>query len=343
MREERLVSPASTPEDEGGSGLRPTRLSTFVGQEPLKERLQIAIDAARERGEFLEHALFDGPPGLGKTTPAHIIAAEMDGKLVTTSGPALEKTADLMGILTNLEPGDVLFVDEIHRTPRAIEEYLYPAMEDFAVDFVLDKGPFAKAIRLSLKRFTLVGATTRAGLLSSPLRDRFGLYFHLDFYSAEALAAIVARSAGILGIAITPEATAEIARRARGTPRIANRLLRRVRDFAQVRGRPEVDVDLVRASLKLEGVDDAGLDELDRKVLDMIIRRYDGGPVGIEALAATLQEEVDTLTDVVEPYLLQTGFLTRTSAGRKASYKAYAHLRLRPARGAVQPELPLDE
>jgi len=200
-------------------------LGTFVGQETLKERLRIAVDAARERGEFLEHVLFHGPPGLGKTTLAHIIAAEMNGKLVTTSGPALEKTADLMGILTNLELGDVLFVDEIHRTPRAIEEYLYPAMEDFAVDFVLDKGPFAKAIRLALKRFTLVGATTRAGLISSPLRDRFGLYFHLDFYSPEALAAIVARSADILGVPIAPDATGEIARRARGTPRIANRLL----------------------------------------------------------------------------------------------------------------------
>jgi holliday junction DNA helicase RuvB len=343
MREERLVSPQNLPDDDGGSALRPGRLATFVGQESLKERLQIAVDAALERGEYLEHVLFHGPPGLGKTTLAHIIAAEMGGKLVTTSGPALEKTADLMGILTNLEPGDVLFVDEIHRTPRAIEEYLYPAMEDFAVDFVLDKGPFAKAIRLSLKRFTLVGATTRAGLLSSPLRDRFGLYFHLDFYSPEALAAIVARSSGILNIAITPEATAEIARRARGTPRIANRLLRRVRDFAQVRGRPEVDVALVRDSLKLEGVDDAGLDELDRKVLDTIIRRYDGGPVGIEALAATLQEEVDTLTDVVEPYLLQTGFLTRTSTGRKATLHAYEHLRIRRAGRGLQVELPLDD
>ncbi len=342
MQQERLVSPSSLPEDEGAGSLRPGRLASFVGQETLKERLQIAIDAARERGEYLEHVLFHGPPGLGKTTLAHIIAAEMGGKLVVTSGPALEKTADLMGILTNLEPGDVLFVDEIHRTPRAIEEYLYPAMEDFAVDFVLDKGPFAKAIRLSLKRFTLVGATTRAGLISSPLRDRFGLYFHLDFYGPEALAAIVARSAGILGVEITAEATAEIARRARGTPRIANRLLRRVRDFAQVRGQPTVDVDLVRASLKLEGVDDLGLDELDRKVLETIVQRYDGGPVGIEALAATLQEEVDTLTDVVEPYLLHQGFLTRTSTGRKATLKAYEHLHLRRPRRGTQAELPFD-
>jgi holliday junction DNA helicase RuvB len=341
---DRLVSPANTPDDEGGNNLRPTRLSTFVGQETLKERLQIAIDAARERGEFLEHVLFHGPPGLGKTTLAHIIAAEMGGKLVTTSGPALEKTADLMGILTNLEAGDVLFLDEIHRTPRALEEYLYPAMEDFAVDFVLDKGPFAKAIRLSLKRFTLVGATTRAGLISSPLRDRFGLYFHLDFYTPEALAAIVARSADILGVAIAPDATTEIARRARGTPRIANRLLRRVRDYAQVRGHPQIGLEQVRQSLQLEGVDDLGLDELDRKVLTTIIMRYDGGPVGIEALAATLQEEVDTLTDVVEPYLLKEGFLTRTSTGRRATYLAYEHLRLRRAKGGgLQSELPLDD
>jgi Holliday junction DNA helicase RuvB len=343
MAHDRVVSPASLPEDESGNALRPGRLASFVGQEALKERLQIAIQAALERGEYLEHVLFHGPPGLGKTTLAHIIAAEMGGKLVTTSGPALEKTADLMGILTNLEPGDVLFVDEIHRTPRAIEEYLYPAMEDFAVDFVLDKGPFAKAIRLALKPFTLVGATTRAGLISSPLRDRFGLYFHLDFYSAEALAAIVARSAGILGVAISDEATAEIARRARGTPRIANRLLRRVRDFAQVRGQAEIDLPLVGASLQLEGVDDLGLDELDRKVLATVISRYDGGPVGIEALAATLQEEVDTLTDVVEPYLLKEGFVIRTSTGRKATYKAYEHLRLRRGRQGAQPELPFDD
>src|SRR5919205_746721 len=251
----RLISPWPDPEDEGMSGsgaLRPPTLDAFVGQGKLKERLAIAIGAAQERDEPLEHVLFHGPPGLGKTSLAHIIAAEMGGKLITTSGPALEKTADLMGILTNLQPGDVLFVDEIHRTPRTIEEYLYPAMEDFAVDFVLDKGPFAKAIRLSLKKFTLVGATTRAGLLSSPLRDRFGLYFHLDFYAPDELATIVERSAGILGVAITPEATAEIARRARGTPRIANRLLRRVRDYAQVRGESLVDLALVGASLQLE-------------------------------------------------------------------------------------------
>src|SRR5215210_4491293 len=341
MREERLVSPQNLQDDDGGSTLRPGRLATFVGQETLKERLQIAIDAARERGEYLEHALFHGPPGLGKTTLAHIIAAEMQGKLTTTSGPALEKTADLMGILTNLEAGHVLFVDEIHRTPRTIEEYLYPAMEDFAVDFVLDKGPFAKAIRLPLKRFTLVGATTRAGLLASPLRDRFGLLFHLDFYTPVELEAIVRRSADLLGVDIEPEAATEVARRSRGTPRIANRLLRRVRDYAQVKAQAKVGLDVTRASLHLEGVDDEGLDELDRKVLTAIITRYNGGPVGIEALAATLQEETDTLTDVVEPYLLQQGFLIRTSAGRRATARSYDHLGIERPRtsGADQPPL----
>jgi Holliday junction DNA helicase RuvB len=316
-------------------------LGTFVGQARLKERLSIAIGAAQERDEPLEHVLFHGPPGLGKTTLAHIIAEEMGGKLTITSGPSLEKVANLMGILTKLEPGDVLFVDEIHRTPRVIEEYLYPAMEDFAVDFVLDKGPYAKAIRLPVKPFTLVGATTRAGLLASPLRDRFGLLFHLDFYTSEELEAIVRRSADLLGVEIDQDAAAEVARRSRGTPRIANRLLRRVRDYAQVKGHATVGIEMARASLHLEGVDDEGLDELDRKVLAAIISRYSGGPVGIEALAATLQEETDTLTDVVEPYLLQQGFVIRTSAGRKATARAYDHLGIdRPRRGgADQPPL----
>src|ERR671926_77014 len=249
----RLISPWPDPEDEGMSGsgaLRPPTLDAFVGQGKLKERLAIAIGAAQERDEPLEHVLFHGPPGLGKTSLAHIIAAEMGGKLITTSGPALEKTADLMGILTNLKQGDILFIDEIHRTPRTIEEYLYSAMEDFAVDFVLDKGPFAKAIRLPLKRFTLVGATTRAGLLSSPLRDRFGLYFTLDFYTPEELASIVERSAGVLGVGISHEAAWELACRSRGTPRIANRLLRRVRDYTQVQGGREIDVSFVRRALE---------------------------------------------------------------------------------------------
>ena len=342
MVSDRIVSPWADPEDEGMPGsLRPDRLGTFVGQGRLKERLAIAIGAAQERDEPLEHVLFHGPPGLGKTTLAHIIAEEMGGKLITTSGPALEKTADLMGILTNVQAGDVLFVDEIHRTPRTIEEYLYPAMEDFAVDFVLDKGPFAKAIRIPLKRFTLVGATTRAGLLASPLRDRFGLLFHLDFYTPAELEAIVLRSADLLGVELAPESAVEVARRSRGTPRIANRLLRRVRDYAQVKGHSTVSLEMARASLQLEGVDDEGLDELDRQVLTAIIKRYNGGPVGIEALAATLQEESDTLTDVVEPYLLQQGFLIRTQAGRRATARSYAHLGIERPRssGADQPPL----
>ncbi|HYU20230.1 MAG TPA: Holliday junction branch migration DNA helicase RuvB [Chloroflexota bacterium] len=342
MAADRLVSPQPLVDDEGlATSLRPSSLDVFVGQAQVKERLAIAIAAAKERAEPLDHALFHGPPGLGKTSLAHIIANEMQGKLVATSGPALEKTADLMGILTNLHFGDVLFVDEVHRTPRSIEEYLYPAMEDFAVDFVLDKGPFAKAIRLPLKRFTLVGATTRAGLLSSPLRDRFGLYFHLDFYAPPELEAIVRRSASLLDVKVEPDAAAELARRARGTPRIANRLLKRVRDFAQVKGHPTVSLEVASDSLHLEGVDEEGLDELDRKVLRTICTRYDGGPVGIEALAATLQEETDTLTDVVEPYLLQEGFIIRTSAGRKATPKTYAHLGLEPPRRPGQPTLPL--
>jgi holliday junction DNA helicase RuvB len=342
MSADRLLSPGRMPDDDGlVLSLRPSSLDTFVGQAQLKQRLAIAVTAAQDRGEPLEHVLFHGPPGLGKTSLAHIIATEMQGKLIATSGPALEKTADLMGVLTNLEDGDVLFVDEIHRTPRTIEEYLYPAMEDFAVEFILDKGPFAKAIRLPIKPFTLVGATTRAGLLSSPLRDRFGLYFHLDFYSATDLEAIVQRSAGLLGVEIEDEAAAEIARRSRGTPRIANRLLKRVRDFAQVKGQQTISLETAQASLLLEGVDSEGLDELDRKVLTTIITRYDGGPVGIEALSATLQEETDTLTDVVEPYLLQEGFVIRTSMGRRATPRAYAHLRIeRPIRGD-QPPLPL--
>src|SRR5215207_505428 len=244
MAGDRLISPDQRSEDETTGALRPSALAAFVGQETLKERLQIAIHAARERGDYLEHVLFHGPPGLGKTSLAHIIATEMGGKLVTTSGPALEKTADLMGVLTNLEAGDVLFVDEIHRTPRTIEEYLYPAMEDFAVDFILDKGPFAKAIRIPLKRFTLVGATTRAGLLASPLRDRFGLLFHLDFYTPAELEAIVRRSANLLGVEIDQVAAIEVARRSRGTPRIANRLRRRVRDYAQVKGHTTVSLEM---------------------------------------------------------------------------------------------------
>jgi Holliday junction DNA helicase RuvB len=269
----------------------------------------------------------------------------MGGKLTTTSGPALEKVADLMGILTNLQAGDILFIDEIHRLPRTLEEYLYTAMEDFAVDFVLDKGPFAKAIRLALKPFTLVGATTREGLLSNPLRDRFDLRYALDFYTPDELSEIVERSAGLLKMPIESQAAWELACRSRGTPRIANRLLRRVRDYAQVRGESEISLSTARAALELEGVDTLGLDDLDRKVLEAIITRYNGGPVGIEALAATLQQETDTLTDVVEPYLLQTGFLIRTSNGRRATARSYEHLGYeQPRQGGngAQSRLPLE-
>src|SRR5215217_8173359 len=331
MVSDRLVSPWPDDDDQSSPGsLRPGSLGTFVGQARLKERLAIAIGAAQERDEPLEHVLFHGPPGLGKTTLAHIIAEEMGGKLTITSGPSLEKVANLMGILTKLEPGDVLFVDEIHRTPRVIEEYLYPAMEDFAVDFVLDKGPYAKAIRLPVKPFTLVGATTRAGLLASPLRDRFGLLLHLDFYSPEELEAIVTRSADLLGVEIDQVAAAEVARRSRGTPRIANRLLRRVRDFAQVRAQGEVNRDVARVALELYEVDELGLDRLDREVLNAMCRRFGGGPVGLSTLAISVGEERETIEEVAEPFLVRQGFLMRTARGRLATPAAWRHLGLSP-------------
>ncbi|MBV9357058.1 MAG: Holliday junction branch migration DNA helicase RuvB [Chloroflexi bacterium] len=341
--DDRLVSPVSTGDDEEHvqASLRPRSLAEFIGQTREKRKLGIAIQAARGRDEPLDHLLLHGPPGLGKTTLSNIVSHEMGGGLVTTSGPALEKTADLMGMLTNLQAGDVLFIDEIHRTPRVIEEYLYAAMEDFKVDFVLDKGPFAKAIQIPLKRFTLVGATTRVGLLSAPLRDRFGLTFALDFYAVADLTLIVDRSAGLLDVQLGENAAQEIARRSRGTPRIANRLLRRVRDFAQVHDRQLVDLATVRESLELEGVDPLGLDDLDRRYLTTLIVQYEGGPAGIAALAATMQQEQDTLEDVVEPFLLHEGFVQRTSAGRRATAQAVRHLGLRAARPA-QPPLPLD-
>jgi Holliday junction DNA helicase RuvB len=307
-----------------------------VGQKKAVEKLEIALQAARQRGEPLEHALFYGPPGLGKTTLAHIIANAMGSKITTTSGPALERTGDLMGILTNLGETDILFIDEIHRLPANIEEFLYPAMEDFKVDFVVDKGMFAKTINVPLKRFTLLGATTRAGSLSAPLRNRFGLFFHLEFYNVEELRKIVLRSARILGIEIDDAGADEIARRARGTPRIANRLLRRVRDFAEVKASGRITPAIARDALKLEGVDELGLDDLDRSFLTTIIRLYKGGPVGVEALSATLNEEVDTLVDMVEPYLLQQGFISRTKSGRKANEPAYKHLKVPVPGNAAQ-------
>ena len=306
--------------------LRPQRLSEYIGQREVVETLKIAIEAATHRQEPIDHVLFLGPPGLGKTTLAHIIANEMAGQLTVTSGPALEKGGDLIGILTHMEEGDVLFVDEIHRIPKAVEEFLYPAMEDFAVDFVFDKGVHARSHRYRLKRFTLVGATTRVGLLSAPLRDRFGLFRDLDFYSDVDLVSIAKRSALLLNAQLTDEGALALSKRSRGTPRIVNRLLKRVRDYAQVRADGRITKPTVEEALKLEGVDAVGLTNLDRRYLKTIIDYYHGGPVGIEAIAATLQEESDTLVDVVEPYLLKIGFILRTSSGRKASEAAYRHL-----------------
>jgi len=306
--------------------LRPLNFSDYIGQSEVVETLKIAIQAAQQRKEPIDHVLFHGPPGLGKTTLAHIISNEMDGNITVTSGPALDKGGDLIGILTHLEEGDILFVDEIHRIPKAVEEFLYPAMEDFAVDFVFDKGFHARSHRYRLNRFTLVGATTRVGLLSAPLRDRFGIFRSLDFYNEQDLVKISGRSAALLETVIDDDGASELAKRSRGTPRIVNRLLKRVRDYAQVKADGTVTREVVRAALSLEGVDEKGLTDLDRRFLKTVIEFYKGGPVGIDAIAATLQEETDTLVDVVEPYLLKIGMLIRTSSGRKASESAYRHL-----------------
>jgi Holliday junction DNA helicase RuvB len=340
MSRVRLVSPdlISKEEESFNRTLRPPTLDEYIGQKKVVEKLSIALEAARKRGDPLDHVLFYGPPGLGKTTLAYIIANAMGSKISSTSGPALERTGDLMGILTNLGEGDILFIDEIHRLPVNIEEFLYPAMEDFRVDFVVDKGMFAKTINVPLKKFTLVGATTRAGMLSAPLRNRFGLFFHLEFYNDDELRQIIVRSARILGAQLEEAAAMEIAGRARGTPRIANRLLRRVRDFAEVKAGGGITPTVAREALKLEGVDELGLDDLDRSFLNTIIRIYHGGPVGVEALSATLNEEVDTLVDMVEPFLLQQGFISRTKSGRKANETAYKHLSL-PMPGGAPPTL----
>jgi len=325
---ERIVQFKKRADDVEPPSLRPRRLDEYIGQTRVKEALSVALQAAKNRGEALDHVLFYGPPGLGKTTLAHIIAQELGVHIMTASGPTLEKAKDLAAILTNLGRRDVLFIDEIHRMNRAVEETLYPAMEDFHIDIPIGTGPSARIIQLKLENFTLIGATTRAGLLTGPLRDRFGIAQHLDFYSEEELEAILHRSARVLGVALTEKGAREIATRARGTPRVANRLLKRVRDWADVMKDGRVDAGEAVAACKVLGIDEKGLDTLDRRFLGLIVDYYDGGPVGIETLAATLNEERDTITDVMEPYLLKIGFLQRTPRGRMITRPACEHLGL---------------
>lgn len=324
---ERLVSADFTEDDlEIDRSLRPRRLGEYLGQERVKDNLSVLIEAARGRDEALDHILLSGPPGLGKTTLASVIANELGVKLKTTSGPAIERAGDLAAILTNLEERDVLFIDEIHRLNRAVEEVLYPAMEDFMIDIVIGKGPAARSLRLDLPRFTLVGATTRTGLLTGPLRDRFGMAFRLDYYTPPELHAIVERSAGILGVSVDTDGAAEIARRSRGTPRLANRLLKRVRDYAQVRHDGTVSEDIAAEALAFFEVDHMGLDRMDISILETLVDKFSGRPVGLNTLAAAVGEEPGTLEDVYEPYLLQLGFLARTPKGRQATPRAYEHL-----------------
>ena len=337
MRDEFLDPGATGPTEEADEvGLRPKRLSEFVGQRELKEHLGIVLEAAKMRGQAADHLLLAGPPGLGKTSMAGIVAAEMGVHLLVTSGPALERAGDLAAILTKLEEGDVLFIDEIHRLSRAVEEILYPAMEDFQLDIVVGKGPAASSIRLTLPRFTLVGATTRTGMITGPLRDRFGLVARLDYYADDELEAIVRRAAGILKVQVSPEGAWEIARRSRGTPRIANRLLRRVRDFAEVRGDGTVTEATAREGLRVFGVDERGLDKVDRAILGAICRQFNGGPVGLSTLAISVGEQPETVEDMYEPFLIQQGMLARTPRGRVAMAAAYEHLGL-PSPGNDRP------
>ena len=324
----RLVNPEPQPDDRLDTALRPKMLADLIGQERVKENVAILIAAARQRGDPLDHVLFYGPPGLGKTTLAHVLANEMGVNIKVTSGPAIERAGDLAALLTNLRAGDILFIDEVHRLGRVVEEVLYPAMEDFALDIVIGKGPSARSIRLKLPRFTVIGATTRLALVTAPLRSRFGAIYRLDYYEIEAMCQIVRRAAGVLGVKAEDGGVDEISLRGRGTPRVALRLLRRVRDFAQVRADGVIRREVAQQALDLLNVDPQGLDDIDRRVLQTVIEKYRGGPVGLSTIAASVSEEPDTIMDVVEPYLLQLGFLERTSQGRVATRRAYDHLNI---------------